>query len=69
MLYEVITSLFSISSDQVEGASSDISGLIGQYAHGNEPSHHTTYMYTYAGAQWKTAEKVREICTTSYNFV
>ncbi len=59
--------LFSMPSDQVEGASSDISGLIGQYAHGNEPSHHTTYLYAYAGAQWKTAEKVREICTTMYN--
>ncbi len=58
--------LFSMPSDQVEGASSDISGLIGQYAHGNEPSHHTTYMYAYAGTQWKTAEKVREICTTMY---
>ncbi|MEN8117642.1 MAG: GH92 family glycosyl hydrolase [Bacteroidota bacterium] len=58
--------LFSISSEQIEGASSDISGLIGQYAHGNEPSHHTTYLYTYAGQQWKTAEKVREICTTMY---
>jgi len=62
-----LDSLFSIPSDQVEGASSDISGLIGQYAHGNEPSHHTTYMYAYAGVQWKTAEKVREICTTMYN--
>ncbi len=61
-----LDSLFNISSNQVEGASSDISGLIGQYAHGNEPSHHTTYMYAYAGNQWKTAEKVREICTTMY---
>lgn len=61
-----LDSLFSISSEQVEGASSDISGLIGQYAHGNEPSHHTTYLYAYAGQQWKTAEKVREICTTFY---
>ncbi len=59
--------LFSMSSDQVETASNDISGLIGQYAHGNEPSHHTTYLYAYAGVQWKTAEKVREICTTMYN--
>lgn len=40
-----------------EGASSDITGLIGQYAHGNEPSHHIAYLYTYAGEQWKTAEK------------
>jgi len=61
-----LDSLFSISSEQVEGASSDISGLIGQYAHGNEPSHHITYLYAYAGQQWKTAEKVREICTTMY---
>ena len=61
-----LDSLFSISSEQVKGASSDISGLIGQYAHGNEPSHHTTYLYAYAGEQWKTAEKVREICTTFY---
>ena len=44
-----------------EGASSDISGLIGQYAHGNEPSHHIAYLYPYAGEQWKTAEKVRYI--------
>lgn len=62
-----LDSLFSISSEQVEGASSDISGLIGQYAHGNEPSHHTVYLFAYAGQQWKTAEKVREICTTFYN--
>ena len=61
-----LDSLFSISSEQVKGASSDISGLIGQYAHGNEPSHHTTYLYAYAGQQWKSAEKVREICTTFY---
>jgi predicted alpha-1,2-mannosidase len=61
-----LDSLFSISSEQVETASSDISGLIGQYAHGNEPSHHITYLYAYAGQQWKTAEKVREICNTMY---
>ncbi len=62
-----IDSLFTISSDLGEGASSDISGLIGQYAHGNEPSHHTTYLYAYAGQQWKTAEKVREILKTLYH--
>ena len=62
-----LDSLFALPSDQVEGASVDISGLIGQYAHGNEPSHHITYLYSYAGAQWKTAEKVREIYTTMYN--
>ena len=61
-----LDSLFTVDSEQVEGASSDISGLIGQYAHGNEPSHHTTYLYAYAGQQWKSAELVREICTTMY---
>ncbi|WP_205510575.1 GH92 family glycosyl hydrolase [Longitalea arenae] len=44
----------------------DISGMIGQYAHGNEPGHHTTYLYTYAGAPWKTAEKVRFILKEQY---
>jgi predicted alpha-1,2-mannosidase len=62
-----LDSLFSIESIKVEGASADISGLIGQYAHGNEPSHHITYMYAYVGQQWKTAEKVREICSTLYS--
>ncbi len=53
---------------QVEGAnaSADISGLIGQYAHGNEPSHHIAYLYSYAGAPWKTAERVRQITSTLY---
>jgi predicted alpha-1,2-mannosidase len=61
-----LDSLFTIPSVKVEGASADISGLIGQYAHGNEPSHHTIYLYAYAGQQWKTAKLVREICTTMY---
>ncbi len=61
-----LDSLFTIPSVKVEGASADISGLIGQYAHGNEPSHHTTYLYAYAGQQWKTAKLVREICNTMY---
>ena len=47
-------------------ASSDITGLIGQYAHGNEPSHHAAYLYAYAGEQWKTAEKVRFIMDKFY---
>jgi predicted alpha-1,2-mannosidase len=36
------------------------------YAHGNEPSHHIAYLYNYAGAPWKTAERVREIIRTMY---
>jgi len=49
-----------------ENASPDISGLIGQYAHGNEPSHHIAYLYAYAGRPWKTTDRVRQICTKLY---
>ncbi|WP_158850762.1 GH92 family glycosyl hydrolase [Algibacter sp. L1A34] len=41
-------------------------GMIGQYAHGNEPSHHVGYLYNYIGKPWKTQEKVREILQTQY---
>lgn len=60
--------LFTESS-QIEGtsASPDISGLIGQYAHGNEPSHHIAYLYTLAGAHHKTENVVRQITSTLYN--
>ena len=45
----------------------DVSGLIGQYAHGNEPCHNYAYLYTYAGAYWKTQEKVAQIVRTLYS--
>jgi len=45
----------------------DLTGLIGQYAHGNEPSHHIAYLYAYSGQQWKTAEKVRYIMKEFYH--
>src|SRR4051794_41130395 len=48
-------------------ASNDITGLIGLYAHGNEPSHYVTYMYGYVGQPWKTAEKVRYIMDSLYS--
>ena len=57
---------FTNTDSMGEGASSDITGLIGQYAHGNEPSHHVAYLYAYAGEQWKTAEKVRFIMDEFY---
>ena len=44
----------------------DITGLIGQYAHGNEPSHHVAYLYNYAGQPHKTQEKLHEIMSTLY---
>ena len=43
----------------------DIAGLIGQYAHGNEPYHHIAYMYVYAGVPYKTQERIRFISTRS----
>lgn len=49
-----------------EEASSDISGLIGAYAHGNEPGHHTTFLFNYAGRAWRTQELNRQIQTTMY---
>jgi len=57
---------FRAEGDLGEHASADITGLIGQYAHGNEPSHHIAYLYAYAGEQWKVAEKVRFIMDEFY---
>ena len=64
---EKLDSLFTVSSVLEGAASPDISGLIGQYAHGNEPSHHVVYLYTMIGQPAKTADKVREILTTLYH--
>lgn len=61
-----LDSLFLVSSELNEGASIDISGLIGQYAHGNEPSHSTLYLYQHIGSGHKTAEKVRQVLTEMY---
>ncbi len=61
-----LDSLFTASSKLNEGASIDISGLIGQYAHGNEPSHSTIYLYQYADQGYKTAERVRQVMAEMY---
>jgi len=45
----------------------DISGLIGHYAHGNEPSHHVAYLYNYAGAPWRAQERLAQIVSTQYS--
>lgn len=66
-MLEKLDMLFTVSSDLEGEASPDISGLIGQYAHGNEPSHHIIYFYTIAGQPWKTADKVREVLATMYS--
>ncbi len=63
-----LDSLFSIDSEiRGDFISADISGLIGQYAHGNEPSHHIAYLYNYAGMPWKTQEMVHQIMKSQYN--
>ena len=51
---------------KLETEQADVTGLIGQYAHGNEPSHHVAYLYTMAGAPDRTAELVRQIFDTQY---
>ena len=61
-----LDSLFLANGDMGEASSPDISGLIGQYAHGNEPSHHTVYLYTLVGQPWKTADRIKEILHTMY---
>ena len=61
-----LDSLFIVEGDLGEEASPDVSGLIGQYAHGNEPSHHIIYMYNYVGQPWKTAQLVRRVLREQY---
>nr|WP_121270532.1 GH92 family glycosyl hydrolase [Pedobacter schmidteae] len=58
--------LFSMSSKMGEGSSPDITGLIGQYAHGNEPNHHIPYLYAFAGQPYKTADVVRKVTDSLY---
>lgn len=62
-----LDSLFEISvSKEAHGFVADVTGLIGQYAHGNEPSHHVAYLYALSGKPWKTEQLVRQITTTQY---
>lgn len=62
-----LDSLFSVTEAvKGENASMDISGLIGQYAHGNEPSHHISYLFSMAGAPAKTETMVRRIMKDMY---
>lgn len=61
-----LDSLFYGSSQMTGRVQSDITGLIGQYAHGNEPSHHISYLYNYAGTPWKTQELVDRILKEMY---
>jgi len=58
--------LFAAESRTTGRAQVDITGLIGQYAHGNEPSHHMAYLYNYVGQPWKTQSRVRQIMDEFY---
>lgn len=61
-----LNSLFKADESLKGRQQADITGLIGQYAHGNEPSHHITYLYNYADEYWNTQLKVSEILKTFY---
>jgi len=63
-LEQLFTESSEITGDNI---SNDISGLIGQYAHGNEPSHHIAYLFNRAKKPWRTQYWVREILKTQYN--
>lgn len=64
---EKLDSLFVVEGDLGEEAAPDVSGLIGQYAHGNEPSHHVIYLYNYVGQPWKAARRLRQVFETLYH--
>ena len=61
-----LDSLFVAQGDLGAEAPPDISGLIGQYAHGNEPSHHVAYLYHFVGMPWKSAPILRRIFAELY---
>ncbi len=61
-----LDNLFTTSSETSGRQQADITGLIGQYAHGNEPSHHMAYLYNYIGKPWKGQERIHQILTQLY---
>lgn len=61
-----LDALFEAKQGKIDKHILDITGLIGQYAHGNEPSHHVAYLYNYSGQPWKVQEKIHDICTRFY---
>ncbi|MBP6433000.1 MAG: GH92 family glycosyl hydrolase, partial [Ferruginibacter sp.] len=65
-LEKKLDALFTAPQQTTGREQSDITGLIGQYAHGNEPSHHIAYLYPFAGAAYKTEEKVNFIVNNFY---
>jgi predicted alpha-1,2-mannosidase len=64
---EKLDTLFTTSSQLPPDAPPDIAGMVGQYAHGNEPCHHMAYLYCYAGAPQKTQHRVRSLLEIEYD--
>jgi predicted alpha-1,2-mannosidase len=63
---EKLDALFNQSSDLPDDMPPDVAGLVGMYAHGNEPGHHVAYLYAYAGVPYKTQARVRNLLETMY---
>jgi predicted alpha-1,2-mannosidase len=62
-----LDAMFDFDNSKVDYShAEDIAGLIGQYIHGNEPSHHVAYLYAYAGAPWRTQERLKQIVDSQY---
>ncbi|MFI5253021.1 MAG: GH92 family glycosyl hydrolase [Bacteroidota bacterium] len=63
-----LDSLFVMKTSDSTKDVSDIQGRIGEYWHGNEPSHHIIYLYCYAGQPWKAQKRIHEVMKTQYGF-
>ncbi len=63
----ILDKLFESNSELIGRQQSDITGMIGQYAHGNEPSHHMAYLYNYIGKPYKTQQRVAQILKEQYS--
>lgn len=62
-----LDAMFDFDNSKIDYShAEDIAGLIGQYIHGNEPSHHVAYLYSYAGAPWRTQERLKQIVDSQY---
>ncbi|MFN8251549.1 MAG: GH92 family glycosyl hydrolase [Ferruginibacter sp.] len=66
-LEQKLDALFSEPQQTTGRDQADITGLIGQYAHGNEPSHHIAYLYNFAGKAYKTQEKIHQVLNEMYH--
>ena len=64
---KMLDSFFQTQSNLAGRHQVDITGLYGQYAHGNEPSHHCAYLYNYIGKPWKTQKRVRYLLDSMYS--